>query len=92
MKFVPVTVSVNAMPPAVASVGVTEVIVGVAGGVGEITKIYGRRRTASPARNRHSAMPAFATSVAVIWACRALALTNVVVRELPFQSTVEPEE
>ena len=82
------------MPPAVALVGMTEVIVGVVGGVGEITKSTGADAPPPPPEPETvtAAVPALATSVEVICACNALALTNVVVRDLPFQLTVELEE
>jgi hypothetical protein len=93
MKFVPVTVRTNPRPPAVAVVGEIEVIVGVEGGDGEITKLTGEDRP--PALPEPvtvtEAVPALATSADVICACSAFALTNMVVRDLPFQSTVELE-
>ena len=93
MKFVPVTVRTNATPPAVAMAGETEVIVGVGGGDGEITKFTGED-VPPPFPELVTvteAVPALATSADVIWDCKAFALTNMVVRGLPFQFTVEFE-
>ena len=92
-KFVPVTLRINAAPPAVAVAGESELIVGVAGGVGEITKSTGE--DVPPALPElvtvTEAVPALATSADAICACSAFALTNMVVRDLPFQLTVELE-
>lgn len=93
MKFVPVTVRTNAGPPAVAVVGEIEVIVGAGGGEGEITKFTGEDMP--PALPElvtvTEAVPALATSADVICACSAFALTNMVIRDVPFQFTVEFE-
>ena len=51
-----------------------------------------RRGAAATAVTVTAAVPAFATSVAVICACQRVGVNKVVVRELPFQSTVEPDE
>jgi hypothetical protein len=93
MKFVPVTVRTNAGPPAVAVAGEIEVIVGVGGGDGEITKFTGEDVPAALPElvTVTEAVPALATSADIICACSAFALTNMVVRDLPFQFTVELE-
>jgi hypothetical protein len=89
-KFVPVTVKVNCPPPAVAQVGLIEVVVGtgllivnVCGfdvpppGGGFVTVI--------------EAVPAFATRAAVTVAVSCVEDTNVVVSAVPFQFTIEVE-
>jgi hypothetical protein len=83
----------KAAPPAVAVAGETEVIVGVGGGDGEITKFTGDDVPPPPPElvTVTEAVPALATSADVICACSAFALTNMVVRDLPFQFTVELE-
>jgi hypothetical protein len=89
MKFVPFTVSVNCDPPAVAQVGLSELIVGTARivnvcafevpppGVGFTTVM--------------EAVPAVAMSAAGTVAVSCVEETNVVVREVPPQRTVEVE-
>jgi hypothetical protein len=66
MKFVPVTVSVNPAPPAVELAGVTEVIVGVMGGVGKIEKFSGGVEPPPEFTTVTGTTPALATSVALI--------------------------
>ena len=65
MKFVPVTVSVNPAPPAVAFAGVTEVIVGVTGGVGKIEKFSAGEEPPPEFTTVTGSTPAFATSAAL---------------------------
>jgi len=90
MKLVPVTVSVNAAPPASRVVGFIDVAVGTGlpmvnmsapevppPGVGFTTVT--------------DAVPFVAMSAAVMAACRLVLETNVVVRGLPFHCTVEEE-
>jgi hypothetical protein len=90
MKFAPVTVSVNAAPPAVAEFVLKDVIVGAGllivnanpldvppPGVGVATVTI--------------AVPALAMSAAVIAACRLVRETNVVARAVPFHCTVEED-
>jgi hypothetical protein len=89
MKFVPVTVRVNPAPPAVAFAGVTEVIVGVTGGVGKIEKFNAGVEPPPEFATVTGSTPALATSAALIVACTVFALTNVVVRALLFHFTVE---
>jgi hypothetical protein len=88
-----VTVKVNAAPPAVALAGAMEVIVGVVGGVGDITKLtVGDVPPPDPEFTTVTdAEPAVATSVAVIWACSEFPLRTIVVRDLPFQFNVAPD-
>jgi hypothetical protein len=93
IKFVPLTVSVNASPPTVLEVGLRLVIVG-AGLFGIfIVKI-------KPVENPlwgtglvtvTSAVPGVEISDAGIEAINFVLLMNVVLREFPFQLTVEPE-
>ncbi len=90
LKLVPLIASVNAEPPAVALVGETEAIVGVAGGVGVITKFSAGDDP--PELDTVTGIEvALATSVDLICAWSALALRNVVVRVLPFHFTVAPD-
>src|SRR5580658_1535992 len=73
-KFVPVTVSVNPPPPAVALLGAMEVIVGMTGGVGKIEKFRGGVVPPPEFTTVTGTTPALATSVVVICACTVLAL------------------
>jgi transcription initiation factor TFIIIB Brf1 subunit/transcription initiation factor TFIIB len=89
-KFVPVTASVNAAPPAPAELGFSELAVGdgllivnVSGlevpppGAGVVTVTM--------------AVPTVAMSAAVMAACKLVLETKVVVRALPFHWTLEDE-
>jgi hypothetical protein len=88
-KFVPVTVRVKPPVPALALSGVTAVIVGVMGGVGKIEKFSGGDAPPPEFTTVMGSTPGLATSAALIWAVTVFALTNVVVRALLFQRTVE---
>jgi hypothetical protein len=90
-KLVPVRVSVKAAPPAVAFCGETEVIVGVSGGDGKIEKFKDDVVPPPEFATVIGCVPELATSAALIAAWTALALTNVVVRALPFHFTVAPD-
>src|ERR1700733_1262997 len=68
MKFVPVTVSVNPPPPAVAFAGATEVIVGVTGGVGKMAKFSAGVEPLPEFTTVMGSEPALATSAALICA------------------------
>ncbi len=65
-KFVPVIVSVNPAPPAVALAGATEVIVGVRGGVGKIEKFKTGVVPPPEFTTVTGTTPALATSAALI--------------------------
>jgi hypothetical protein len=66
MKFVPVTVRVNAAPPAVALAGAMAVIAGVMGGVGKIEKFKGAVEPPPEFTTVMGSTPVLATSEAVI--------------------------
>jgi uncharacterized membrane protein YedE/YeeE len=88
-KFVPLTVNVNAAPPAVALVGESVVIVGAG--------LFTVKLTAAEVPPPGAAfttvtgnVPAVAISAAVIAAVTCVALTNVVVAAVPLNFTVDP--
>jgi hypothetical protein len=87
-KLVPLTVSVNAAPPAVAEAGLRLVIVG-AGLLIENSR--GGDPLPSGFETVTCAVPAVAMSDAGIVASNCVLLTNVVLRALPFHLTVEPD-
>lgn len=104
MKFVPVSVNVNAAPPAPVVVG--EIVVSVGTGFGAlIVKLntfdvvpvgsakgrarFGVPKTTVGVNTCTEAVPAVAISAAVIAAVSCVALTKVVVRLPPFHCTAE---
>src|SRR5207302_1756312 len=91
-KLVPFTVRVNARPPDAALLGDSEPSVGT--GLGGMLIVNVRALDVPPPglgeKTRTAAVPAIARSAAVIAARRRVALTNVVVRALPFHCTTEP--
>jgi branched-subunit amino acid transport protein AzlD len=89
-KFVPVTVSMNAAPPAVVLVSESEVAVGA----GLLMAKVRAPDVAPPGEGFATvteAVPAAATSLAKIAAVNWVLLTKVVTRALPFHCTVAPE-
>jgi hypothetical protein len=87
-KFVPFIVNVNCAPPAVAQVGLIEVVVGtgllIVNVCGfDVPPPGGGFTTVT------DAVPAFATRAAVTVAVSCVEETNVVVKAVPFQRTVE---
>ena len=82
-KFVPVTVRVNAAPPANAKLGFKDAVMGT--GL-LVVKVKGPDVPPPGAEftTVTIAVPAVAMSAAVIAACKLVLETNVVVRELPF--------
>jgi hypothetical protein len=87
-KFVPVTVKVNCAPPAVAQVGLIELVVGT--GL-LIVNVCGFDVPPPGAgfTTVTDAVPAFATRAAVTVAVSCVEETNVVVKAVPFQRTDE---
>ena len=88
-KLVPFTVSVNAAPPAIAPAGLKLVAVGA----GLLTEKVSAADVPPPGVGVNTVtgtLPAVAMSATVIAAVSCVELTNVVVRALPFQRTVEP--
>ena len=87
-KFVPVTVNVNCPPPAVAQVGLIELVVGI--GL-LIVNVCGFDVPPPGAgfTTVTDAVPAFATRAAVTVAVSCVEETNVVVKAAPFQRTDE---
>jgi hypothetical protein len=89
-KFVPVTVSENADPPAVAVEGESKVAVGTG-----LLMVKVRGFDVPPPgegfATETETVPAVAMSLAEIAAVNCVPLTKVVVRALPFHPTVEPE-
>jgi hypothetical protein len=91
IKFVPFAASVNAEPPAVASVGEMFETVGTGFVAAWMSNAMGRE-VPPPGAGFVTvtwAVPAAITSVAEMAAVISLVLTNVVVRGLPFQFTSE---
>ena len=95
MKFVPLTVNVNAAPPAVSELGLTLLMVGV-GFVCVTVKLNALDAPPPPPPPAEAglntvtcAVPALAISAAVICAVSWVALPNVVLRSAPFQRTTE---
>src|SRR6266849_2425254 len=88
-KLVPVTVSVNAPPPTMAEPGFKESTVG--SGFLVIVKV--NAVVVPPpglgVETETCAVPTVAISAAVMAACKLVLETNVVVRALPFHSTLE---
>ncbi len=87
-KFVPLTVSVNAAPPAVAEAGLRVVIVGVGT---LIANVAAAERLPPEFAAVTFTLPTLAIRPAGTAAVNCVALTNVVVRAVPFQSTLAPE-
>jgi hypothetical protein len=89
-KFVPVTVRVNAAPPAVADVGESEVALGSG-----LLMVKVRALDVPPPGEGFStvteAVPAVAMSLAGTEAVTCVLLTYVVVSPVPFHCTVDPE-
>jgi hypothetical protein len=85
----PVSVKVNAAPPAVALVGEIAVSVGAAGAIGKVN-VAEVPPPGAGVTTVTGTLAAAAMSAAVIAVVSCVALTNVVVRALPFQFTVEP--
>lgn len=91
MKFAPVTVSVKAAPPAFTVFGLKLVSVGVGFGWAIVKAVaFEVPPPGVPLKTVTCAVPALAISAAVICAVNCVALTNVVVRALPFHRTTEP--
>jgi hypothetical protein len=89
-KLVPVTVNVNAVPPAVAEFAFKDAIVGA----GLLIVNVNPPDVPPPGAGLTTvtiAVPPAARSTAVMAACKLVLDTNVVVRALPFQSTVEDD-
>src|SRR4030095_15012844 len=89
-KLLPLTVSVNAGPPAVALLGDRVVRLG-AGVPVLIVKVSALEVPPPGFATVTCAVPAVAMSLAGIAAVSCVALTNVVVRAVPFHCTTEPE-
>lgn len=92
MKFVPLTVSVKPVPPAVTAFGLKPVIVGMGFCAWPILKLTALD-VPPPGAGLLTVtldVPVVAMSVAGICAVSCVALTNAVVRALPFHCTVEP--
>jgi hypothetical protein len=89
-KFVPVTVSANAAPPASAEFGFKDAIVGAG-----LLIVYANPLDVPPpgagVETVTIAVPPAAMSAAVIAACKLVPETNVVARALPFHCTVEAD-
>ena len=83
MKFVPVTVSVNAAPPAKAALGLRDAELGI--GLLIVNKVEPEVPPPGAALTTVTvAVPAVAMSAAVMAACKLVFETNVVVRAVPF--------
>src|SRR4030042_2052634 len=92
MKLVPLTVNVNAEPPAVAELGLRLVVVGTGLSGTLIVKVW-LLEVPPPGVGLKTvtlAVPAVAMSAARIEAVTCVELTYVVVRSVPFQRTTEP--
>ncbi len=87
-KLVPLTVSVNPAPPAVAEVGLRLVIAGVGALMGNATAVDGVPDKLTAVM---LALPALAIKLAGTAAVNCAELTNVVVSAVPFHCTVAPE-
>src|SRR6266481_5745017 len=88
MKLVPVTVSVNAAPPASSVVGFIDVAVGTGFPMVNVSAL----EVPPPGvgfTTVTDAVPAVAMSAAVMAACKLVLETKVVVRALPFHCTTE---
>ena len=89
-KFVPVTVSVKPALPATRAFGFSVLTVGTGLSIANVNGVEvpppgaGLETVTAP-------VPAVAMSAAVMFACKLVLETNVVVRALPFHSTVELE-
>src|SRR5262245_62120173 len=89
-KLLPLTVSVNAGPPVVALLGDRVVRLG-AGVPALIVKVSALEVPPPGITTLPCAVPAALMSVAGIAAVSCVALTNVVLRAVPFHCTTEPE-
>ncbi len=87
-KLVPFTVKVNAAPPAVAEVGLRLVMLGVGALIGNAAGADGLPTELAAVM---LALPALAIKLAGTAAVSCVALTNVVVRPVPFHCTVAVE-
>ncbi len=87
-KFVPLTVSVNAAPPAVAEIGLRLVMVGVGAVSGNAIAADGLPPVLIAVI---FALPALAIKLAGTAAVNCVELTNVVVSAVPFHWTVAPD-
>ena len=87
-KFVPFTVKVNCAPPAVAQVGLSEVIVGTGLLMVKVCA-FDVPPPGAGFTTVTDAVPAFATRAAVTVAVTCVEETNVVLKAVPFQRTVE---
>jgi hypothetical protein len=89
-KLVPVTVSVNAAPPAIAEFGFMDAVVGAG-----LLIVNPNPLVVPPpgvgVETVTTSVPAAATSAAVMAACKLVLETKVVVRALPFQLTVDDD-
>jgi len=89
-KLVPLTVKVNCEPPAVAQVGLSEVIVGTGLLMVKVCA-FDVPPPGAGFTTVTEAVPAFATRAAVTVAVSCVEETNVVVKAVPFQRTDEVE-
>jgi hypothetical protein len=90
MKFVPVSVSVKAAPPAVALDGEIELSVGLGFGAVMVNVLAVDAPPPGVGLNTVTGtVPAAAMSAAVIWAVSWVLLPNVVLLALPFQRTTD---
>lgn len=87
-KFAPETISEKAEVPAVAPAGAIDAIVGTASGAAEMVNVAGAEGTPE-FDTVIAAVPAEAISEAGIEAVSCVALTKIVARAEPFQSTTE---
>ena len=83
-KFVPFTVKVNCAPPAVAQVGLIEVVVGTGLLIVKVCA-FDVPPPGAGFTTVTDAVPAFATRAAVTVAVSCVAETNVVAKAVPFQ-------
>src|SRR5205823_4057120 len=87
-KFVPVTVSVNCVPPATTAAGLSPVVVGTGFEIGRASG-FDVPPPGAALNTVTGAVPAVAMSVAGIVAVSWVADTYVVVRSVPFHRTTE---
>src|SRR5437667_291784 len=90
MKLLPVTLSVNAAPPATTVLGDREVSVGL--GFGAVIVNVCALEAPPPGVGVNTvtdAVPPAAMSAVVIWACSWVLVTNVVARSLAFHRTTD---
>jgi hypothetical protein len=90
-KLVPVTVSVNAAPPATAELGLTDSTVGAGLLIVSVNAVLDVPPPGAGVEMVTIAVPAVPMSAAVIAACTLVLETKVVGRELPFHSTIEDD-